>query len=176
MLSINIEQSFGEKISKELATSIEYILKYIASKVNDKITNKNLEFTIQFNTGERFAIIVKPSKVREINADIEYYNQNNKETNEIPLQVALNVCNYATSIEDEIDKYIDSRKNVLKIHYKTQRLDEAIGIFLENKINERNQLNNDIHSISVRSINERMDRIKESLDSHDKYQNLNIKR
>lgn len=149
-MKVDVENKLSEKRSKQLATSLNRMLRDFLKTFKDIKQYENSNINIKFNNNEIFSFGIIYENNNNIVCGYSYINKYGEKQEEIPLQAALNIIKYTREIENMFKTNL--KDNTLEAYFTEQSIDK-IPIFKEKEKDlERKTVNEPIEKIEVENV------------------------
>ncbi|SDW49939.1 hypothetical protein SAMN05216391_10961 [Lachnospiraceae bacterium KHCPX20] len=138
MIRINTKGMLSEKKTKELVVSLNLFVSAAEKKLSQECRQGkcNTRFTVEFDNGNTFRIMVQLDSDNHIRKNIEYEDNTGRLLTTIGLQEALNLIKYVREFE-HIIKHGDINGKSFRGYFTEQSLERNIAIFAERDVKER---------------------------------------
>lgn len=149
-MKVDVENKLSEKRSKQLATSLNRMLRDFLKTFKDIKQYENSNINIKFDNNEIFSFGIIYENNNNIVCGYSYFNKYGEKQEEIPLQAALNIIKYTREIENMFKTNL--KDNTLEAYFTEQSIDK-IPIFKEKEKDlERKIVNEPIEKIEVENV------------------------
>lgn len=149
-MKVDVENKLSEKRSKQLATSLNRMLRDFLKTFKDIKQYENSNINIKFDNNEIFSFGIIYENNNNIVCGYSDINKYGEKQEEIPLQAALNIIKYTREIENMFKTNL--KDNTLEAYFTEQSIDK-IPIFKEKEKDlERKIVNEPIEKIEVENV------------------------